>query len=316
MDHQHQWTSLPQHSGKVALAALVFSLLFHLITGGYISGYAGRHSELDFHQTREPVKIRIVDKKDMKAHPKDPEMEEFKKMIEMPQLKTERPDQARFVGNVDHKTEKETKLPDNIKREKAANAGVKGNPNATAKEKKAEVKENKPQPQPMTAAATVPKMSIGSVAFDSGQRKPRNEYERMLPTQAQDLAGQVDAGYQDYIDDKIDEGDRIDINTSEYRYIGYFTSMRKAIELVWIYPDEAARRGMQGVTILEFAIDKSGRTSRIRVLKSSGYEILDRNMVDTIRMASPFSPLPPGFKKNRIIVTGAFTYVLNAFGSH
>jgi protein TonB len=138
----------------------------------------------------------------------------------------------------------------------------------------------------------------------------------MLPSKMQDLAGQVDAGYQDYVDDKVDEGDRIDINTTEYRYIGYFTSMRKSIELVWIYPDDAVRRGMQGETVLEFAIDKTGRVSRIRIVKSSGYEILDKNMVATLRMASPFSPLPVGWKKSRIIVTGSFRYVLSAYGTH
>ena len=131
-----------------------------------------------------------------------------------------------------------------------------------------------------------------------------------------DLPGQLNAGFQDYIDDKIQNGDRIDINTTEYRYIGYFTNMRKAIELVWNYPLEAARKGLSGEVGLEFAINKDGRTSHIRVIKSSGYEILDKAIIEAIKLASPFSPLPDGFKKQKIVVTGSFRYILNAYGSH
>jgi protein TonB len=314
--HKKQWNSLPQHSGKIALVAAILSLLVHVVSGGYLSHYSGSRGLKPFQTQKEKVKIRVIDAEMMKKNPQNKEVQDFKKMLEMPQLKTERPDTAKFVGTVDHKAEKETKLPDNMKREKAANAGVKGDPNSTAKVKQEERPEQKQQ-KIVRKNQVVSKSATGKLSFEaSDQRQPRNDYEAMLPSKMQDLPGQLDAGYQDYIDDKIDIGDRIDINTTEYRYIGYFSSMRKSIELVWIYPDDAIRRGMQGETVLEFAIDKSGRVSRIRVIKSSGYEILDKNMIQTLKMAAPFSPLPPGWKKNRIIVTGSFRYMLSAYGSH
>src|SRR5690606_7779634 len=121
-----------------------------------------------------------------------------------------------------------------------------------------------------------PKLQIGTGPGLEMQRKEqqKKEFEKFLPN-AKDLARYMDAGYQEYLDDNLAMADRIDINTTEYRYIGYFTNMRKAIELVWNYPMDAARRGMQGEVGIEFIINKDGSTGRIRVIRSSGYKILD-----------------------------------------
>src|SRR5690606_28888437 len=100
--------------------------------------------------------------------------------------------------------------------------------------------------------------------------------------------------------------------------MGYMTTMRKSIELVWNYPIEAARRGMQGEVGLEFLIHKNGDVRRIRVIKSSGYKILDDAIVEAIRLAAPFSPLPDGFGKDKLVITGVFRYILSSFlaGAH
>ncbi len=94
--------------------------------------------------------------------------------------------------------------------------------------------------------------------------------------------------------------------------------MRKAIELVWNYPSEAAQRGMEGEVTVEFVIAKSGSVSRIKVLKSSGYKILDDAIVEALRLASPFAPLPDGFGKQKMLITGSFRYILSPYvaGAH
>jgi protein TonB len=126
----------------------------------------------------------------------------------------------------------------------------------------------------------------------------------------------VTGGHQDNIDDdSIAIGDKIDINTTEYRYLGYFTSMRKSIELVWVYPSEAASRGLHGNVNLEFTIQKNGSVSNIKVVQSSGFKILDDAVIEAIRLASPFAPLPASFDQERKVVTGTFRYVLTSFHS-
>ena len=64
---------------------------------------------------------------------------------------------------------------------------------------------------------------------------------------------------------------------------------------------------------MEFKIERDGKMSRIRILDSSGYEILDRAIVDAIKLAAPFAPLPKSMGKETLMVTATFKYVLYAY---
>jgi periplasmic protein TonB len=59
------------------------------------------------------------------------------------------------------------------------------------------------------------------------------------------------------------------------------------------YPGAASRRGIKGVSIVRFTVDRTGQLIASEVLQSSGSPILDEEALATIRRASPF-PLPPG----------------------
>lgn len=301
------WTRLQRQSRRIIFAALVLSGLFHLLSYVRLSGYhrEGRHL-LTQQQQQRPVNIRIVQKPETKKT--EPVAS---KILETPQQETAKPKDAQYVGNENHSTDKETKV-EFKPRQKALDPGQQGNPQATQQPSAQQPK----QVQSEKSKTEISKGGKVAIVSRDEKEKARNAYESLLPSAMNDLYGQVNAGYQDYIDDDLAIGDRIDINTSEYRFIGYFTNMRKAIELVWNYPLEASQRGMQGEVGLEFAINKDGSAGKIKVLKSSGYEVLDRAIVNAIKDASPFSPLPNGFGKNRIVVTGSFRYVLSAYGSH
>ena len=136
------------------------------------------------------------------------------------------------------------------------------------------------------------------------RKSSKTSYERFLQ------AG-LSGGYADYVHGDIKTGEVIDISTSEYRYIGYFAGLRKAIDLAWTYPPTAMRQGQQGVVKLRFAIATDGTASKIKITQSSGYRILDVAIVDAIKLASPFTPLPSDMGKNKILITGSFWYILN-----
>lgn len=307
---------------------MLLSLVAHVLSGIELGRYQKSHQSAP-QVPRGGVKVRIIDQPKLAKKKEAPKKEEKKppepdpkKILETPQAPTEAPKEADYLGSVNHVAKKETRVSDKTPREKAKDPGQKGKPDANNKPKVADAKpkQTPKPPQEKTPPPTVnseKKPANGSLAMGSAKpRKPRNDYEALLPSAMDDLHGQMNAGYQDYVDDKIQEGDRIDLNTSEYRFIGYFTNLRKAIELVWNYPIEASRKGMQGEVGLEFTIARDGSTSRIHVVKTSGYDILDSAIVDAIKLASPFAPLPDGFNKNKITVTGSFRYILTAFGSH
>jgi protein TonB len=71
-----------------------------------------------------------------------------------------------------------------------------------------------------------------------------------------------------------------------------FSYIRDMIIKRIIYPERAREMGWQGKVKVSFVISSNGFVQDIRVLQSSGVEILDRNAVETVKKASPF-PRPP-----------------------
>lgn len=311
-------STLQRHRGKLILGAIALSVFMHTVSFVQL-GRQRDNKGFSITQKQTPVKIKVIPVPPKAKESEKKRVADEKKILETPQEKTQPADDAKYLGTVDHQAKKETRVSDLIPRDKAKDPGQKGNPAAKTPVEVTEAheKQEKPEASPKQNEIKI-KDKSGRLSMDAYKpdRKPRNNYEALLPTSLADLPGQISAGFQDYVDDKVVQGDRIDISTSEYRYIGYFTNMRKAIELVWTYPGEASRRGMQGEVGLEFSIGKDGKTSQIRVIKSSGYPVLDRAIVEAIKLASPFSPLPDGFGRARIVVTGSFRYILSAYGSH
>ena len=67
-----------------------------------------------------------------------------------------------------------------------------------------------------------------------------------------------------------------------------FNSVKKAIPIYDKnpspeYPLIARRRGFQGTVVLEVMVDRNGRVGELRVLKSSGYKVLDRAASVSVR---------------------------------
>jgi protein TonB len=76
------------------------------------------------------------------------------------------------------------------------------------------------------------------------------------------------------------------------RYLGsHYAYIRKRIERALRYPRKAQRAGMAGRTLVRFMICDDGRVQQLEVVESSGYPLLDRNALKTVRRAAPF-PAP------------------------
>jgi protein TonB len=67
--------------------------------------------------------------------------------------------------------------------------------------------------------------------------------------------------------------------------------IQASIQDALMYPPLARRRGMEGTVEAVFVIDSRGMPQNIRLLRSSGYRILDKQALRTIQRASPYPVL-------------------------
>ncbi|WP_218068336.1 energy transducer TonB [Candidatus Thiosymbion oneisti] len=90
----------------------------------------------------------------------------------------------------------------------------------------------------------------------------------------------------------------IGAGTREYKYANYLEAWCRKVERVGNlnYPEEAKRRKLYGNLTLQVALRADGSLERVRVLRSSGFELLDEAAVKIVELAAPFSPFPPAIR--------------------
>jgi protein TonB len=103
----------------------------------------------------------------------------------------------------------------------------------------------------------------------------------------------------------------IRLDTNNPQYVTYFNSIKRAIEVVWQYPELALRYGLQGRLLLEFSILGNGDLEGAKIVRSSGSNLLDEEALRAVKTAAPFGPIPPWIGKNRVDIIASFEYVDN-----
>ncbi|MBJ6725070.1 energy transducer TonB [Geomesophilobacter sediminis] len=71
-----------------------------------------------------------------------------------------------------------------------------------------------------------------------------------------------------------------------------FAYILKIIQAQLIYPERARREGWTGRAQVSFVVQEDGSVREIRLLRKTGHQLLDLNLVRTIQEAAPF-PRPP-----------------------
>jgi TonB family protein len=103
----------------------------------------------------------------------------------------------------------------------------------------------------------------------------------------------------------------IPLNTADPRYGEYFAEIKRRIEKKWTYPAEAFLQGQSGRGELRFVLRKDGSVKSVEILKSSGVQVLDKNIESAIRLAEPFPPIPESIAVDLIPISINFNYTLS-----
>jgi len=109
----------------------------------------------------------------------------------------------------------------------------------------------------------------------------------------------------------LDAGTSVQLNTKQFEFQSYYINLKRKIELVWEYPYLARESGLQGRLLMRFVINRDGSLAEARILRSSGFALLDQEALRSVHDASPFPPLPPRMHTERLVVNATFEYLLD-----
>ncbi len=221
----------------------------------------------------------------------------------------EKPDLINRVAVVTRKVEKEMvprEIPSEGERNRAITA-KKAQPKAETQkhvmESDNETGAKSYKTEPVDMAETPLRVAKGEAA---GKELP--PIESLIPSIDQlVLSGRVEELPRD-----VAEGPEISLNTSEFKYLSYFSKIKSAIKMVWVYPEAAKMAGLQGNLTLRFMLKSDGTLKDVKVLKPSGFPVLDDAAVKAIRKAAPYPAIPKALG-NSLNITANFEYAIDYY---
>ena len=107
----------------------------------------------------------------------------------------------------------------------------------------------------------------------------------------QQIPSRISGGHE-LLDDVAPAQAKPDIDVVGNVLQNFARVVRRKIESSKKYPIAAQTAGIQGRAGVRMTILKDGRLGKVEITKSSGYEILDKAALQSVRSAAPFPPIP------------------------
>lgn len=164
---------------------------------------------------------------------------------------------------------------------------------SSSRDKAAKSESLRPEPTPAPAPAPPPRTEIPEQSIVA--ERPLPTMKDLLPSANWSSSGARASA-------------PISLNTKDPVYVTYFNKIKQLIELQWEYPELALRYGLQGRLALEFMIGGNGELEQLRLIRSSGSQVLDEEALRAIKAAAPFPPIPPWIKPNPLLISASMEY--------
>jgi protein TonB len=143
--------------------------------------------------------------------------------------------------------------------------------------------------------------------------KPKELTARQSPTvarlfpSASGLA-KLEESYRRKFEKDVAEGDTRFLNSNDIVFGSFLRRFESAVYGVWRYPQEAALRGIEGITPVRITFNRRGEVINIQQLESSGAKILDEEVFRTLRAIGPVGGFPKGYDKDEFHLIAFFQY--------
>ena len=114
--------------------------------------------------------------------------------------------------------------------------------------------------------------------------------------------------YRRKFEKDIAEGDTKFLNTEDIQFGSFLRRFENSVYGVWRYPEEAARKGISGITPVKITFNRQGEVVHVELLESSGAKILDDEVLRTLKSIGPVGSLPKGYEKDEFHLIAFFQY--------
>ncbi len=230
-----------------------------------------------------------------------------------PPQKIEKARTEKLLAKFDSRAHSNKKTAKTYQRKKTVIPKAKG---STGKTGTASVREKKIARKPQTRSIIQPKKKV----FPESDIGKYRTLTRKKPTSTPKAGARSALALLDGFDPEkfasldtgaFEEGDDdepVSLDTKEVKYASYFARIKHQIERVWIYPSDAAQRGISGDLTLNFRISKDGNLLGVRLMDRSGYEILDMAALKAVKQAAPFYPFPKTIQREKLSIQANFIY--------
>jgi protein TonB len=143
------------------------------------------------------------------------------------------------------------------------------------------------------------KKKINTANKEKKKDKPRKISTESLAQQISQLSRELSEEQQNYT-----KRPRVkfinSMSTKEYGLAQYELEWKAKIERVGNlnYPDEARRKKLSGQLVLVALINSDGSLEKVKIVKSSGHQVLDDAAMRIVELSAPFGALPKDVTKN------------------
>lgn len=162
------------------------------------------------------------------------------------------------------------------------------------------------EPSKRQEAPLAPGSSVSSLLRPKSQGVPQTAQPRLFPG-VQRLA-KLEEGYRRKFENDVAEGDTRFLNSDDIQFGSFLRHFETAVYGVWVYPQEAALKGIEGVTPVRITFNRRGEIIKAELLESSGSRILDDEALRALRAIGPVGALPRGYDKDEFHLIAFFQY--------
>jgi len=100
------------------------------------------------------------------------------------------------------------------------------------------------------------------------------------------------------------------IDPQDEAMLRYQDMVKQKIESHLRYPPWARKQEFEGTVYLSFIVLSDGQAQDVRIIQSSGFDILDDEAVSTVNRATPFKPIPEKFNRSTLTMEVAIIFML------